>query len=189
MFVIQIYSGVFWVVINKFSGVFQKSTENPRKKIWSSLGSREAYSGVSDLGSQKICWGPVIVPIFSCLIESITLFIVDPIRFIQGDATTPQVEGNLITVHICNDRGAWGGGFGKEPQKTPENIQVFSGIFWDARILTRPQKMSLTQMLLNACIICSTVSHIQLPLILKGMMMCVIYEWLPHSQNKAIFMM
>ena len=33
------------------------------------------------------------------------------IQYITGDATAPQVSGNKIIVHICNDIGAWGKGF------------------------------------------------------------------------------
>ena len=32
-------------------------------------------------------------------------------RFIIGDATQPQGEGNKIIIHCCNDIGAWGAGF------------------------------------------------------------------------------
>ncbi len=34
-----------------------------------------------------------------------------PIRYLKGDATSPQAAGNKIIVHICNDIGAWGAGF------------------------------------------------------------------------------
>ena len=30
---------------------------------------------------------------------------------IEGDATHPVGPGNKIIVHICNDKGYWGGGF------------------------------------------------------------------------------
>jgi O-acetyl-ADP-ribose deacetylase (regulator of RNase III) len=33
------------------------------------------------------------------------------IKFKNGDATSPSVEGNKIIAHICNDIGAWGKGF------------------------------------------------------------------------------
>ncbi len=33
------------------------------------------------------------------------------IKYIIGDATLPQTEGNKIIVHICNDIGGWGKGF------------------------------------------------------------------------------
>ena len=33
------------------------------------------------------------------------------IKYVKGDATRPQGEGNKIICHICNDRGAWGAGF------------------------------------------------------------------------------
>ena len=32
-------------------------------------------------------------------------------KFIEGDATQPQGEGNKIIIHCCNDIGAWGAGF------------------------------------------------------------------------------
>lgn len=35
----------------------------------------------------------------------------EAIKYLKGDATTPQVEGNKIIVHICNDLGGWGKGF------------------------------------------------------------------------------
>jgi O-acetyl-ADP-ribose deacetylase (regulator of RNase III) len=33
------------------------------------------------------------------------------IQYIKGDATNPQVMGNKIIVHVCNDIGGWGKGF------------------------------------------------------------------------------
>lgn len=33
------------------------------------------------------------------------------IKYIKGDATNPQSNGNKIIVHICNDVGGWGKGF------------------------------------------------------------------------------
>src|SRR3954454_1545757 len=32
-------------------------------------------------------------------------------RYVQGDATQPQGEGDKLIVHIVNDRGGWGKGF------------------------------------------------------------------------------
>ena len=46
------------------------------------------------------------------------------INYLVGDATRPQVPGNKIIAHICNDAGGWGAGFvlalskrWKEPEK------------------------------------------------------------------------
>jgi O-acetyl-ADP-ribose deacetylase (regulator of RNase III) len=46
------------------------------------------------------------------------------IKYIQGDATAPQAEGNKIIAHVCNDIGRWGKGFvlalsqrSREPEK------------------------------------------------------------------------
>jgi O-acetyl-ADP-ribose deacetylase (regulator of RNase III) len=33
------------------------------------------------------------------------------IKYVKGDATNPQSEGNKIITHICNDIGGWGRGF------------------------------------------------------------------------------
>ncbi|WP_205958053.1 macro domain-containing protein [Flavivirga algicola] len=33
------------------------------------------------------------------------------IKYIKGDATQPNCDGNKIIVHICNDIGGWGKGF------------------------------------------------------------------------------
>ncbi len=33
------------------------------------------------------------------------------ITYLQGDATRPEIAGNRIIVHICNDIGGWGKGF------------------------------------------------------------------------------
>ena len=33
------------------------------------------------------------------------------IRYLKGDATQPQINGNKIIAHICNDIGGWGKGF------------------------------------------------------------------------------
>lgn len=35
------------------------------------------------------------------------------ITYLKGDATNPQVLGNKVIVHICNDIGGWGAGFVK----------------------------------------------------------------------------
>lgn len=35
----------------------------------------------------------------------------NPIQYIQGDATAPIGTGPKIIVHICNDIGGWGRGF------------------------------------------------------------------------------
>ncbi len=34
-----------------------------------------------------------------------------PIKYLIGDATRPQLGGNKIIAHICNDIGGWGKGF------------------------------------------------------------------------------
>jgi len=34
-----------------------------------------------------------------------------PLRFIKGDATSPQAKGPKVIAHICNDAGGWGKGF------------------------------------------------------------------------------
>jgi O-acetyl-ADP-ribose deacetylase (regulator of RNase III) len=33
------------------------------------------------------------------------------INYVTGDATAPEVEGNKIIAHVCNDLGRWGRGF------------------------------------------------------------------------------
>jgi O-acetyl-ADP-ribose deacetylase (regulator of RNase III) len=33
------------------------------------------------------------------------------IRYIQGDATSPQAKGVKVIAHVCNDLGGWGKGF------------------------------------------------------------------------------
>lgn len=33
------------------------------------------------------------------------------IKYLKGDATNPQTEGNKVITHICNDIGGWGKGF------------------------------------------------------------------------------
>ncbi len=33
------------------------------------------------------------------------------IKYIKGDATSPQAKGTKIIAHICNDLGGWGKGF------------------------------------------------------------------------------
>lgn len=45
------------------------------------------------------------------------------IRYVIGDATHPQDDGNKLIVHVCNDVGAWGRGFVialNQRWKTPE---------------------------------------------------------------------
>ena len=34
-----------------------------------------------------------------------------PIRFLKGDATSPQAKGPKLIAHVCNDLGKWGKGF------------------------------------------------------------------------------
>jgi O-acetyl-ADP-ribose deacetylase (regulator of RNase III) len=34
-----------------------------------------------------------------------------PLRFVTGDATSPQAPGPAIIAHVCNDAGRWGSGF------------------------------------------------------------------------------
>lgn len=33
------------------------------------------------------------------------------IKYIKGDATAPEGEGNKFVCHVCNDEGRWGRGF------------------------------------------------------------------------------
>lgn len=33
------------------------------------------------------------------------------INYLKGDATNPEISGNKIIAHICNDVGGWGKGF------------------------------------------------------------------------------
>lgn len=33
------------------------------------------------------------------------------IKYLKGDATQPQGEGNKMIAHICNNEGKWGAGF------------------------------------------------------------------------------
>ncbi|MDL4773649.1 MULTISPECIES: macro domain-containing protein [Thermomonosporaceae] len=33
------------------------------------------------------------------------------IRYVRGDATSPQAKGVKIIAHVCNDLGGWGKGF------------------------------------------------------------------------------
>jgi O-acetyl-ADP-ribose deacetylase (regulator of RNase III) len=33
------------------------------------------------------------------------------VKYIVGDATSPQGDGNKLIIHICNDINAWGAGF------------------------------------------------------------------------------
>jgi O-acetyl-ADP-ribose deacetylase (regulator of RNase III) len=35
----------------------------------------------------------------------------EPIRYLRGDATSPQAKGPKLITHICNDQGGWGKGF------------------------------------------------------------------------------
>lgn len=39
------------------------------------------------------------------------MWVEDMIRYVEGDATTPQGEGPKAVVHVCNNVGAWGAGF------------------------------------------------------------------------------
>lgn len=48
----------------------------------------------------------------------------ETITYLRGDATNPQIMGNKIIAHICNDIGGWGKGFVlaiSKRWKEPEN--------------------------------------------------------------------
>lgn len=52
------------------------------------------------------------------------------IRYVVGDATAPDVPGEKVLVHICNDAGKWGAGFvlavsrrWKEPERVYRESQ------------------------------------------------------------------
>lgn len=48
----------------------------------------------------------------------------DPIQYLQGDATRPATPGPAIIAHVCNDIGGWGAGFVlaiSQRWKAPEN--------------------------------------------------------------------
>jgi O-acetyl-ADP-ribose deacetylase (regulator of RNase III) len=48
------------------------------------------------------------------------------IRFLKGDATSPQAKGVKIIAHVCNDRGKWGKGFVKAlSARWPEPEQAY----------------------------------------------------------------
>jgi len=52
-----------------------------------------------------------------------TLIPMGEIKYLIGDATAPQGNGNKIICHVCNDIGAWGAGFViaiSRKWKTPE---------------------------------------------------------------------
>ena len=34
-----------------------------------------------------------------------------PVRYVTGDATSPDAWGPVVIAHVCNDAGAWGAGF------------------------------------------------------------------------------
>lgn len=61
------------------------------------------------------------------------------IKYIIGDATEPQGEGNKIIVHCCNNIGGWGAGFvlslskkwlepGSKERVVPPHHRVFISI-------------------------------------------------------------
>lgn len=33
------------------------------------------------------------------------------VSYRKGDATSPDIAGNILLVHVCNDQGGWGKGF------------------------------------------------------------------------------
>ncbi|MEU6232545.1 macro domain-containing protein [Kitasatospora sp. NPDC047058] len=35
----------------------------------------------------------------------------ESIRYLRGDATSPQAKGPKVIAHVCNDLGGWGKGF------------------------------------------------------------------------------
>ena len=47
------------------------------------------------------------------------------IKYVKGDATSPQGDGKKVIAHICNDIGGWGAGFVLALSKKwmhPENV-------------------------------------------------------------------
>jgi O-acetyl-ADP-ribose deacetylase (regulator of RNase III) len=48
------------------------------------------------------------------------------IRYVVGDATRPEGEGNRIICHVANDVGAWGAGFsGQLSRRWPEPEHIY----------------------------------------------------------------
>jgi O-acetyl-ADP-ribose deacetylase (regulator of RNase III) len=48
------------------------------------------------------------------------------IRYVHADATIPQIEGNVVIAHVCNDLGRWGKGFVIAlSQRWPEAEQAY----------------------------------------------------------------
>lgn len=43
--------------------------------------------------------------------DCVNMTLVEPLRIINGDATSPQASGPKIITHVCNDLGGWGKGF------------------------------------------------------------------------------
>lgn len=41
----------------------------------------------------------------------VTVSVMGTIRYVKGDATSPQAKGPKVVAHVCNDRGGWGKGF------------------------------------------------------------------------------
>ncbi|WP_304455092.1 hypothetical protein [Nocardiopsis sp. YSL2] len=39
------------------------------------------------------------------------------LRFVRGDATSPQAAGPKVIAHVCNNRGGWGKGFVLAPSR------------------------------------------------------------------------
>ncbi|GAA1565624.1 macro domain-containing protein [Actinomadura kijaniata] len=35
----------------------------------------------------------------------------EAVRYVRGDATSPQAKGVKVVAHVCNDLGGWGKGF------------------------------------------------------------------------------
>ena len=76
------------------------------------------------------------------------------IKFIKGDATQPEGNGNKIIIHCCNDIGAWGAGFVIAlSNKWPEPEQYYRQWFKD-------KESQAVEFKLGRAIICQVVDSI-----------------------------
>jgi O-acetyl-ADP-ribose deacetylase (regulator of RNase III) len=70
---------------------------------------------------------------------------VKSITYLKGDATSPDVEGNKIICHICNDVSGWGRGFVLSLSKKWKEPEAEYRKWANGTILYRPFKLGQVQ--------------------------------------------
>ncbi|MCK9544440.1 MAG: hypothetical protein M0R03_20670 [Novosphingobium sp.] len=76
------------------------------------------------------------------------------IKYVKGDATSPQGDGKKVIAHICNDIGAWGAGFvlalskkWMQPENVYRSLYKLGLVLGDIQIATVAQDIVVINMI------------------------------------------